>query len=163
MHEKNRVLDRASIVANLLVGDVDLADIALVLHLDKVDINNDPAYLHDVSDNVIGLNGFKQSQLCVCLEVTDLVLDLTYYLNISRVKLHLGVHIQFVRNLSEGIGHQYYLVFGKVVFEVDAARVSYEERDLTLIINTLNVNLRVDLSKACIGYNLIVFGVLVIL
>lgn len=96
MHEKNRVLDRASIVANLLIGDVDLADIALVLHLDKVDINNDPAYLHDVSDNVIGLNGFKQSQLCVCLEVTDLVLDLTYYLNISRVKLHLGVHIQFV-------------------------------------------------------------------
>lgn len=50
-----------------------------------------------------------------------------------------------------------------MVFEVDAARVSYEERDLTLIINTLNVNLRVDLSKACIGYNLIVFGVLVIM
>ena len=120
MHEKNRVLDRASIVANLLVGDVDLADIALVLDLDKVYIHNDATYLHDVSDNVICLNGFKQSQLSICLEVTDLVLDLTNYLNISRVKLHLGVHIQLVRNLSEGVGHQYYLVFGKVVFEVDA-------------------------------------------
>ena len=41
--------------------------------------------------------------------------------------------------------------------------MSDEERDLTLVINTLNIDLRVDLSKACIGYNLIVFGVLVIL
>jgi hypothetical protein len=55
------------------------------------------------------------------------------------------------------------LVFGKVVFQVDAAGVSYEERDLALVINALNVNLSVHLPITCIGNYLIVFGVLVIL
>ena len=116
-----------------------------------------------MSDNVISLNGFKQSKLCISLEITDLVLNLTNYLNISGIKLHLCVHVQLVRNLSECVSDQYNLVFGKVVFQVDAAGVSYEERDLALVINALNVNLSVHLPKTCIGNYLIVFGVLVVL
>jgi hypothetical protein len=100
LHKEDRVLDRAPIVANLLVCDVDLAHIALVLDFDKVNVNNDAAYLHDVSDDVVCLNGFKQSQLRISLEITDLVLDLANYLNISGIKLHLCVHIQLVRDLS---------------------------------------------------------------
>jgi hypothetical protein len=96
LHKQYRVLNRAPIIANLLIGNVDLADITLVLDFDKVDIDNDPAYLHNVSDDVIGLNSFKESQLCISLEVTDLVLDLTDYLNISGVKLHLSIHVKFV-------------------------------------------------------------------
>jgi hypothetical protein len=96
LHKKDRVLNRAPIIANLLIGNVYLADIALVLDFDKVDIDYDAAYLHNVSDDVIGLNSFKESQLRISLEVTYLVLDLTNYLNISGIKLHLSIHVKFV-------------------------------------------------------------------
>ena len=116
-----------------------------------------------MSDDVISLNGFKESKLCVSLEITDLIFNFTNNLNISCIKLHLSIHIKLIGNLSEGVSDQDHLVFRKVVFEINAAGMPYEEGDLALVVNALDVNLSVNLSVARIRNNLVVLRTLIIL
>lgn len=126
------------------------------MHFNKVDVDNDAAYFHDMPDDMISLNRLKQSKLSISLEITDLIFDLSDNLNISGVKLHLSVNVKLIRNLSECIGDKDDLILSKVIFEVDAAGVSHEECDLAFVINALNVNLGVNLPVPCICRNLIV-------
>lgn len=50
-----------------------------------------------------------------------------------------------------------------MVFEINAAGMPYEEGDLALVVNALDVNLSVNLSVARICNNLIVLRTLIIL
>jgi len=80
LHHKNRVFDKAAIPANLLILRFSLADITLVLDFDEIDLNDDSTDLDNMPDKIISVNGFKQCQGCICLEITNLVLNLSNYL-----------------------------------------------------------------------------------
>jgi hypothetical protein len=80
LHHKNRVFDKAAIPANLLILRFSLADITLVLDFDEIDLNDDSTDLDNMPDKIISVDGFKQRQGCICLKVTNLVLNLSNYL-----------------------------------------------------------------------------------
>lgn len=50
-----------------------------------------------------------------------------------------------------------------MVFEINAAGMPYEEGDLALVVNALDVNLSVNLSVARIRNNLVVLRTLIIM
>ena len=72
MHVECRVPNNASIPAHVLVGNVCSTHIALVLYLDELSVYNSSQYLQHMSHNFICRNCFNQSNLVVCLEISDL-------------------------------------------------------------------------------------------
>lgn len=90
---------------------LSLADIALVLHFDKVDLNDDSANLDNVPYKVICLDSLQQSQGRIRLEVTDLVFDLSDYLQVFGVVEELHIDVKVVGDLPEGVCHEDHLVF----------------------------------------------------
>jgi len=77
----------------LLVLGLCLADIALVLDLDEVDLDDDSTDLDNVSDDMVSLDGLQKGERGIRLEVTDLVFDFTDYLQALRVVEELNVDI----------------------------------------------------------------------
>lgn len=128
----------------MLILCLGLADITLVLHFDEVDLNDNSANLNDVSDNMVCVNGFKESQGSISLEITDLILNFAYHLQILRVVEKLDIDVEVVRNLSEGINHENNLILQYNLFQAESRRVPHEEGHFTLVIYTLNINLCVN-------------------
>jgi len=96
LHDQNWVLDETSISADLLALCLRAAHVALVLDLDKVQVHYESAYFNNVSDDVISLNGFEESQLGACLEIIYLVLYLSNHTQITGVVLQLYVDVEVV-------------------------------------------------------------------
>lgn len=99
LNDEKRILNEAAIPAYLLILSLSLADIALVLHFDKIDINDDSANLDYMPDQVISLDSLQQCQGGIHLEVTDLIFDLSDYLQVLRVVEELHIYVKFVGNL----------------------------------------------------------------
>ena len=99
LNDEKWVLNEAAIPAYLLILSLSLADIALVLHFDEIDINDDSANLDNMPDKMICLDSLKQCQGRIHLEVTDLIFDLSDYLQVFRVVEKLNIDVKFVGNL----------------------------------------------------------------
>ena len=161
MHNEKRVFNEAAIPAYLLILSFSLADIALVLHFDEVDLNDDSANLDNVPDQVICLDGLQQSQGGVCLEVTDLVFDLSNYLEIFGVVEKLDIDVKVVGHLPEGICHEDHLVFEDELLQIQSGGMSHEEGDLCLVIDTLNIDLSVDHILAAASHAIKILALLI--
>jgi hypothetical protein len=100
LNDEKWVLNEAAIPAYLLILSLSLADIALVLHFDKIDINYDSANFDNMPDQVICMDSLQQCQGGIHLEVTDLIFDLSDYLQVLRVVEKLHIDVKFVGDLS---------------------------------------------------------------
>ena len=58
LNHEPRVLDHAAVAANLLIGDVCVAVLALVLNLDELDVCDEAQHLDDVADDLVGGDRF---------------------------------------------------------------------------------------------------------
>lgn len=143
LNDEKRILNEAAIPADLLILCLSLADIALVLHFDKIDINDDSANLDNMPDQVICLDSLQQSQWGIHLEVTDLIFDLSDYLQVLRVVEELHIDVKFVGDLPQGIGDEDHLVFEDELPQVESGGMSHKERDLGLVVDTFNIDLSV--------------------
>ncbi len=114
-----------------------------------------------MSDDAVSLYRLQQCQLCVRLEITDLVLDLPDHLDTLRVELQLSVYVQVVRHLTLSVSHQHHLVLRYHILQVNAGRMPHEESHLRFVVYGLDVNLSVDLPVARIAHHVIVLRVLV--
>lgn len=141
MHDQNRVFDEAPVSAYLLILCLGLADITLVLNFDEVYLDDDSANLNDMSDDVVCVYSFKESQWCISLEITDLIFYLTNHLQILWVVEKLDIDVEVVRYLPEGINNEHHLILQNDFFQTESGRVPHEECNFTLVINTLNINL----------------------
>jgi len=99
LNDENWILNEAAIPAYLLILSLSLADIALVLHFDKIDINDDSANLDNMPDQVICLDSLQQSQGGIHLEVAYLIFDLSDYLQVLRIVEELHIDVKFVGDL----------------------------------------------------------------
>lgn len=94
-------------------------------------------------DDVIRWNSLQQCELCACLEVVNLVFDLSNQVQVPRVVLQLHVNVEVVRNLPQRVGYKQHLILLNEFLQVNLARVSHEERHSTLVINALQIDLAV--------------------
>jgi len=159
-HEK-RILNEAAIPAYLLILSLSLTDIALVLHFDKIDINDDSANLDNMPDQVICLDSLQQCQGGIHLEVTYLIFDLSDDLQVLRVVEKLHIDVKFVGDLPQGICDEDHLVFEDELPQIESGGMSDEERDLGLVIDTLNIDLSVYHILAATSHAIKVLALLI--
>ena len=112
-------------------------------------------------DQVICLDGFQQSQGGVRLEVTDLVFDLSNYLEIFGVVEKLHIDVKVVGDLPEGVCHEDHLVFEDELLQIQPRGMSHEEGHLGLVIDTLNIDLSVDHILAAASHAIKVLTLLI--
>jgi hypothetical protein len=145
----------------LLILSLSLADIAFVLHFDKIDLDNDSANLDNMPDQVISLDCLQESQGGIRLEVTDLIFDLSDYLEVFGVVKKLHIDVKVVGDLPEGICDKDHIVFENKLLQIESRGMSDKERDLGLVINTLNIDLSVNHVLAAASHAIKVLALLI--
>ena len=112
-------------------------------------------------DQVISLDCLQESQGGIRLEVTDLIFDLSDYLEVFGVMKKLHIDVKVIGDLPEGICDENHLVFENKLLQIESRGMSDEERDLGLIINTLNIDLSVNHVLATASHAIKVLALLI--
>ena len=141
LDQQPRILDNAPVPADGLVGDIRVADLALVLDLDELDVSNEAKYFDYMSNDLVGWDCLDQLDLIVGLEVSHLISDLPNDLEVVATEHELHVDVDGDGDLADGVFYEQDHSFLQVGFEIDAVAVLDEESDLTLVISALQVNM----------------------
>jgi hypothetical protein len=100
LKHKEWFFDRTSISANLLISSFSFTHIAFVLNLDKVNISYESTNLDDIPNYGIIWYGFNKLDLRACLEVINLIFNLTNDHQILSWVLSLDIDVNVIRDLS---------------------------------------------------------------
>lgn len=143
LEDELRVFDAATISTDGLISGFCLANITLVLNLDEIDVCYEAYHFYDVSHyRVIG-NGFDQLNLCTSLEIINLVFDLSNHNHSLWGILCLYIDVYAIGHFPQRILHKQDLVLENQLLQVKVHRMLHKQAYSTLIIDTLDVNLRV--------------------
>lgn len=116
MEEQVWVFDKATISANIFIVDLRFTHVAFVLDFDEIDLNDEATDLDDMSNDVVWGYGFDQLDSIVGSKIIDLLFYSADKFEVGPKQLQLHVDIKVIRNLSESISHQNYMILQNMLF-----------------------------------------------
>jgi hypothetical protein len=96
LHVESRVPNNATISAHVLIGDICSTDITLILDFDELSVYDSSQDLQYVSHDFVSRNRFYQSNLVICLEISNLFFYSTNHFEVVYTELKLSVDINLV-------------------------------------------------------------------
>lgn len=116
MEEEVWVFDKATISTNIFIVDLRFTHVAFVLDFDEIDLNDEATDLDDMSNDVVWGYGFNQLDSIVGSKIIDLFFYTADQFEVGPKQLQLYVDIKVIRNLSESISHQNYMILQNMLF-----------------------------------------------
>lgn len=117
------IFNDAAISANLLVLNVGLADIAAILDLDEVDVDDEAADFYHVPDDLIKWHLFQKHNAIICFEVIYFFFDSADQFQIRLAEMQLSVYIQVIRDLAVRVYNQNYSIFRYEFLKINISRM----------------------------------------
>jgi hypothetical protein len=103
LHVKSGVSDDTAIPAHVLIGDISPADITFILYFNELSVYDSTQHLQYMPHYLISRNCLNESDLIICLEISNLLFHSANYFEVVDTELELSININLIGDLPEGV------------------------------------------------------------